>query len=137
MRTSLDHALSFHETALRLRAQRQQLLASNIANADTPNYKARDFDFSRALQTAIGGTSSLSPSLTTTSPKHITLPAGNALGAASTAVQYRTVPQASVDSNTVDMDLERNQFVDNAIRYEASLTVVSGQVKNLLTAIQG
>jgi flagellar basal-body rod protein FlgB len=137
MRTSLDHVLAFHETALRLRAQRQQLLASNIANADTPNYKARDFDFPRALQTAIGKVSGLNTSLSATSPKHIVLPPGNALGAATTAVQYRTVQQASVDSNTVDMDLERNQFVDNAIRYEASLTMVSGQVKSLLTAIQG
>jgi flagellar basal-body rod protein FlgB len=138
MRTSLDQSLAFHETALRLRAQRQQLLASNIANADTPNYKARDFDFSQALKTAIGGgTASLRPSLATTSPKHIAAPSSNGLGTAATGVQYRTVQQASVDSNTVDMDLERNQFVDNAVRYEASLTMVSGQVKSLLTAIQG
>lgn len=137
MRTSLNQALAFHETALRLRAQRQQLLASNIANADTPHYKARDFDFSRTLQTAIAGSSSFGSRLTTTSPKHIARNAANAFGATATPIQYRSAQQASVDSNTVDMDLERNQFIDNAIRYEASLTMASGQVKSLLTAIQG
>jgi flagellar basal-body rod protein FlgB len=135
MRSSLDHTLAFHQTALRLRAERQQLLASNIANADTPNYRARDFDFSRTLQAAMASNPQFDARLLVTSQQHIAGGASNTPGGGPR--QYRTVQQASADGNTVDMDVERNQFIDNAIRYEASLTMISGQVKGLLTAIQG
>ena len=134
----LDDYLRFNETALRLRAERQQLLASNIANADTPNYKARDVDFAKALQGALsqGAPAAQTPPLAKTASGHLagTAP-GNAIGG--TPLQFRTVQQGSVDGNTVDMDTERNQFTDNAIRYEASLNMISHQIKNLLAAIQG
>ena len=134
MINQFDSSMQLHETALRLREQRQQLLASNIANADTPNYKARDFDFKQALQGAMSG--NISPSgLTRTAAAH--LPGISETNFGGAPLQYRTVQQGSVDGNTVDMDTERNQFADNALRYEASLTMISGQIKNLLAAIQG
>ncbi len=134
MTSRIDNALQFQQTALNLRAARQELLASNIANADTPNYKARDIDFASALQGAVSGTPGSLP-LNTTSPKHLGGATGESvLGA---PVQYRTVLQPSADGNTVDMDVERAQFADNALRYEASLRFVSEKVKDVLTALQG
>jgi flagellar basal-body rod protein FlgB len=136
----LDQALGFHEAALRLRSERQQALASNIANADTPNFKARDFDFSSALQNAVGRSSGApaapASGLALTATGH---QAGNGAltRAGAPALLYRTGAQGGVDGNTVDMDVERNQFADNALRYEASITMVSSQIKNLLAAIQG
>mgnify|MGYP000309460964 CR=1 FL=1 len=131
----LDETLRFHETALSLRAQRQQLLASNIANADTPNYKARDIEFASAMQGALARSGPPASELVKTSAAHLAGTDETAAGGA--ALRYRTVQQGSVDGNTVDMDTERNQFTDNAIRYEASLTMVSAQIRNLLAAIQG
>lgn len=132
----LDEALRFHETALSLRTQRQQLLASNIANADTPNYKARDIDFTKALQGAMERTSPPPSELAKTSAAHLS--AKNASGVnGEPPILYRTTQQGNVDGNTVDMDVERNQFADNGLRYEAGITLISGQIKNLLSAIQG
>jgi flagellar basal-body rod protein FlgB len=135
----LDEALRFHETALSLRAQRQQLLASNIANADTPNYKAKDIDFNSALKAAVtrSGAAPASPSaLLKTSTAHLGGANPNAT-AGGAPLLYRTPVQGSVDGNTVDMDGERNAFTDNAVRYETGLTLVSAQIKNMLAAIQG
>ena len=133
MSTKLDDVLQFHQTALDLRAYRQQLLASNIANADTPNFKARDINFRNALQNAVSSRSA-NTGLSTTSVRHFSSTAANAT---ETPVLYRTPYQASIDGNTVDMDVERTQFVDNAIRYEANLTFINGQIKTMLAAIQG
>lgn len=132
-----DQYLGFHETALSLRAQRQELLASNIANADTPNYKARDIDFNSALQNALASKGSAGP-LSTTNNGHMGrgAPTGDML-ANGTPVLYRGVVQGSVDGNTVDMDVERNQFADNGLRYEAGITMINHQIKGLLAAIQG
>jgi flagellar basal-body rod protein FlgB len=131
----LDQYLGFHETALSLRAQRQQLLASNIANADTPHYKARDIDFSQALNGALARNQPAAPPLAATAVAHFGgAPAGSVAG---TPLLYRSVLQDSLDGNTVDMDVERNQFADNAIRYEASLTMINSKIKGMLTAIQG
>ena len=134
----IDQYLSFNETALSLRAQRQELLASNIANADTPNYKARDIDFSSALQGALASKGAAASPLATTAQNHIGrgLPSGNTL-ANGTPVLYRGEVQGAVDGNTVDMDVERNQFADNALRYEAGITMINHQIKGLLAAIQG
>jgi flagellar basal-body rod protein FlgB len=132
----LDEALRFQETALSLRAQRQQLLASNIANADTPNYKAKDVDFSSALKTALAGSEPQASTLKTSSTAHIA--GGAASGSIGGApLLYRTPAQGNVDGNTVDMEVERNQFTDNALRYEAGITLIGAQIKNLLAAIQG
>lgn len=131
----LDDTLAFHQAALSLRAQRQQLLASNIANADTPNFKARDIDFGKALQNALSGGNSTSTKLAQTSSSHLAGTGKASIGGV--PVLYRSVQQGSVDNNTVDMDVERNQFTDNALRYEASVTLINAQIKNLLAAIQG
>ena len=130
----LDTFFKFHETALSVRGQRQQLLASNIVNADTPNYKAKDIDFSSALSHALGQNPNQTPTaLNKTAGKHLDMP-GSVAGV---AAQYRPTVQGSVDGNTVDMDVERNQFTDNALRYEASLTMINMQIKGLLSVIQG
>jgi flagellar basal-body rod protein FlgB len=133
----LDEYLRFNETALNLRAQRQQLIASNIANADTPNYKARDFDFTSALQGAISrSANATSPAeLVKTTNAHLSGTATQSVGGA--PLQYRNIQQGNVDGNTVEMDTERNQFTDNAIRYEAGLTLISAQIKSMLAALQG
>lgn len=132
----LDEALRFHQTALSLRAERQQVLASNIANADTPNYKARDIDFSSALKQALSTSGEAVPTLAKTSPAHLGGSSG-ATTASGAPLLYRTTAQGSVDGNTVDMDAERNQFADNALRYEASISFAGGELKKLLAAIQG
>lgn len=133
MVSKIDNALSFQQQALGLRAQRQQILAGNIANADTPNFKARDFDFSTALKEAVAGRSSGGLALVTTAPKH--LPGS---GESSPArLMYRSTVQPSADGNTVDMDVERAQFSENAVQYEAGVTFISQQIKTLLAAVQG
>ncbi len=135
MMNRLDEMLNFHTQALRVRDQRQQVLASNIANADTPNYKARDLDFKTALQGALkaapvaGGVT-----LAATAPGHL---AGKPGLTADSGLLYRTPAQGSVDGNTVDMDAERAAFADNAIHYEFNLNRLSSQIKGLLSAIQG
>ena len=135
MLNRLDDMLNFHAQALRVRDQRQQVLASNIANADTPNYKARDLDFKTTLQGALKGTGAPGGVvMATTAPGHL---AGNPGMAADANLLYRTPAQGSVDGNTVDMDAERAAFADNAIHYEFNLTRLSQQIKGLLAAIQG
>ncbi len=135
MSGKLDDYLRVNETAINLRAQRQQLLASNIANADTPNYKARDMDFNKALQSALEAKNTSANALTKTDPAHLNGNAGNT-GTDGTPILYRTPTQPSADGNTVDMDIERNQFADNAVRYEAGLTFISSQIKDMLAVIQ-
>lgn len=127
---SLDNLLQFHQNALNMRAFRQQLLASNIANADTPGYKARDIDFAAALRD-IG--TARADSLRSTHDRHLSAPGGNEPA----AVLYRTVQQPSVDGNTVDMDVERNRFAENAVHYDANLTFLNSQIKLMLAALQG
>lgn len=134
MINKLDDALRFQQTALSLRAARQELLASNIANADTPNYKARDIDFASALTNALAGTAAALPAVKT-SPMHLEGNAGaSVLGA---PMMYRKPVQPSADGNTVDMDVERAQFADNALRYEASVIFVNEKLKGILASIQG
>lgn len=134
MVSKLDNALEFQQVALGLRAHRQQILAGNIANADTPNYKARDFDFSTALRNAVAGRGSEAGlRLASTSDRHLQ----GVSGSDTVRLQYRTPPQDSADGNTVDMDLERANFSENAIHYDASLTFITGKIKTLMSAIQG
>ncbi|MBV6321291.1 flagellar basal body rod protein FlgB [Duganella violaceipulchra] len=133
----LDDYLRFNEAALGLRSQRQSVLASNIANGDTPNYKARDIDFSSAMQAALDKTNATA-TLKTTASKHYPSPQQDGTTMADgTPLLYRGVVQGAVDGNTVDMDVERNQFADNAIRYEAGITAINAQIKNMMAAIQG
>jgi flagellar basal-body rod protein FlgB len=127
MINKLDDVFQFHQQALELRNFRQQLLASNIANADTPGYKARDIDFGSALQAVIERQAQGNATAGTRGGKRVP----------DQQVLYRTPSQPSVDGNTVEMDAERAQFVDNSVRIEAGLTFLSGQIKTMLAAIQG
>lgn len=140
MLNKLDAALSFHQNALRIRSQRQELIAGNIANADTPNYKARDIDFKSAMAQALSNNdqaSSVSANgLDKTSANHINGLSSNNYAGPNEPL-FRPIIQGSIDGNSVDMDVERNQFVDNGIRYEASLNMINGQIKKMLSAIQG
>ncbi len=130
----LDDMLRFQQTALSLRAARQELLAANIANADTPNYKARDIDFASALKSAMAGTSVEVP-VVRTSPMHLEGNSGaSVLGA---PVMFRKPVQPSADGNTVDMDVERAQFADNALRYEASVRFVSERMRGYSPRYRG
>jgi flagellar basal-body rod protein FlgB len=134
MSNSIDDMFRFHQTALNLRAARQELIASNIANADTPNYKARDIDFTSAMKSALqGGGDALA--VAKTAPGHLAGGAGESVMGA--PVMYRKPVQPSADGNTVDMDVERAQFADNALRYEASVRFVSDKAKDVLAALQG
>ena len=134
MSSRIDQMLQFQQTALNLRAARQELIASNIANADTPNYKARDIDFASALQGALTGNGD-KLSVAVTSPQHLAGATGETVMGA--PVLYRKPLQPSADGNTVDMDVERAQFADNALRYEASVKFISDEVKDVLSALQG
>lgn len=133
MASKIDNLLAFHRQSLDLRAHRQQVLAGNIANSDTPNYKARDIDFAAALKNAVAGRGSEGVALARTSGRH--LDAGSSSGPA--PLLYRKETQASVDGNTVNMDVERSQFAENAIYYEASISFISGKLKTMLSAVQG
>lgn len=125
---------SFYQKAINLRQQRQEVLAANIANADTPNYKARDFDFSSALRDAMGeGMRLPDTQLALTSTRHI--PA-KAVSPDPAELLYRQPLQPSLDGNTVDMDVERVQFADNTMRYQTDIAVVSSRIKSLMSALQ-
>lgn len=132
MASRIDEAFAFQEKALNLRAYRQQVLASNIANADTPNYKSRDFDFASALRDAMAGKGLSDLALERTSSMH--LAGGGSQGLA--PLQYRSSAQPSADGNTVDMDIERGQFSENAVRYEAGITFLTHQIKMMTAALQ-
>lgn len=146
MLDKLTSQIGFHADALVLRAERQRVIASNIANADTPGYVARDFNFKQAIADAQSG--GLGQALTQqgaaadgrSHARHI--PVAQAAGTYSSASgqarpSYALNSQPAMDNNTVDLDRERASFVDNAIRYEATLRFVSGKSKTLLSAIQG
>lgn len=118
--------------AIDLRAYRHQVLASNIANADTPQYKARDFDFRTAMQNAVAGRQEGGGlALATTSSGHI----GGGSAAGSPSLQYRAETQSAVDGNTVDMDTERAQIADNAIQYEILTRLISDKFSGMRTAL--
>ncbi|WP_414163423.1 flagellar basal body rod protein FlgB [Superficieibacter sp. BNK-5] len=132
----LDAALRFQQEALNLRAQRQEVLAANIANADTPGYQARDLDFAGELNKVMerGRPEASGMQLAVTSARHI--PA-QTLSAPSVDLMYRIPDQPSLDGNTVDMDRERTQFADNSLQYQTGLTVLSGQIKSMMSVLQG
>jgi flagellar basal-body rod protein FlgB len=134
MINKLDELLQFHQAALNLRSARQELLASNVANADTPGYKARDVDFASALRNALAGSSEELP-VVRTAEAHLAGNTGETI--MGSPVMYRRPLQPSADGNTVDMDVERTRFADNALRYEASVMFVNSKLKGMLTAIQG
>lgn len=128
----LDNALGLHEAALRVRAQRMETLSSNIANADTPNYKARDLDFRAVLKSYQSNTVS-GAALKTTHAGHMQQQ-GGVMGA---QLQYRNPMQPSIDGNTVDSQVEKGKFMENALQYQATLQFIDGRIKTLRKAIRG
>lgn len=134
----LAGAFDFHQTAVALRQERHELIASNIANADTPNYKARDIDFASALEKAVAGERTRAQEgleLVRTSPRHIPGQAEPILPPVDPPL-YRIPAQPSLDGNTVEMDQERTQFLDNALRYRVATTLVDRRIKGLKEAMQ-
>ncbi len=127
----LTESLSLYSKAIGLRAQRQQVLASNIANADTPGYKARDFDFQAAMGNALSAQGGLA--MAQTSGRHLS---GQG-GASSVNLQYRKETQSAVDGNTVDMDVERSEISDNALQYEILTKLISDRLQGMKTALAG
>jgi flagellar basal-body rod protein FlgB len=129
---NLDNAFGIHPTALALRAKRMEVLATNLAHADTPNYKAMDIDFKSVLAQANAENSSVM--LRATHQNHLG-PSGRDSGAGESL--YRIPYQPAIDGNTVDTQIEQAEFGRNAISYQASLTFLNGRIRSLLTAIKG
>ncbi len=133
----LTESLDFQSQALVLRAERQRVIAGNIANADTPGYKARDFDFASALRDATaarGGADSASGGAGIGSgiARGVMQPGGHA----PTALRYVQPVQTNLDNNTVDMDRERGNFMDNALKYDATLRFINANVRMTMDAMK-
>ncbi len=133
MLSKIDNEIAFIQSALDLRAKRQEILAANLANADTPNYKARDLDFATALKSAMGAESG-PLKLNRTSPGHLDT-AGSLGGLSAGLNKYRAVVQPSLDGNTVDMDVEKGQFAENALHYQFLLDRASNAFKTMAMAV--
>jgi flagellar basal-body rod protein FlgB len=136
MPLNLDQYVSVHATALDVRARRGELIANNLANADTPGYQARDLDFRQAMARAAGETPTSGVSLSTTNAGHI---GGNtsADAAGNPDLKYRIPLAPALDGNTVDAQVEQAAFAENAVRYQATLTFLNSKFRGLLTAIMG
>lgn len=141
MLNRLTQGLDFHAQALVLRSERQRVIASNIANADTPGYQARELDFARALRQALGagastgsGAASSATTVAATHAAHIA--PRSAADHGEQALTYALPSQTNLDSNTVDMDRERASFADNAVKYEATLRFINGSVRGMLEAMR-
>ncbi|MFZ1830903.1 MAG: flagellar basal body rod protein FlgB [Candidatus Competibacteraceae bacterium] len=128
MGISFDRALRLHSQALKLRSQRTEIMAANLANADTPDYKARDLDFKEAMASALGADRPLKA----THAAHLQGQRNNPGD-----LLYRIPTQMSLDGNSVDAEREKAVFADNALRYQASLRFLGSRVQGLMTAIKG
>ena len=131
---NIDAALGVHPQALVLRARRAEVLAANLANGDTPNYKARDVDFRATLSAAADAAANSVLPLAQTAGAHLPA-AGAALPGAE--LLYRVPSQPSIDGNTVDTQVEYSQFAQNAIQYQASLSFLNSRIHTLMSAIRG
>ncbi|HFD86624.1 MAG TPA: flagellar basal body rod protein FlgB [Gammaproteobacteria bacterium] len=129
--SNLDKLFGIHPQALVLRSQRTSLLAANIANADTPNFKARDIDFKEAMANQIQPPKF---QVMRSNANHLAMPSNITTTA---ALKYRNPQQASLDGNTVESQVEQSQFANNAIRYQASLTFLNGKTNGMLKALRG
>jgi flagellar basal-body rod protein FlgB len=134
MSISFDRALGIHEQALGFRAQRAEVLANNIANADTPHYKARDLDFAAVLaeQSSKGARGPVS--LNRTDSRHIS---GEGVSTGEAGLLYRNPLHASIDQNTVDLQIEQSNYAENAVHFQASFTLLNSKFKGLVSALRG
>jgi flagellar basal-body rod protein FlgB len=126
----LQNPLGIHGTALQLREQRTAVLASNIANVDTPNYKARDLDFSSVMAATTNG------SMRTSNSRHFSVGGYQALEGEG-MVKYRMPNSASVDGNTVEISTENSLFTENSLRYQATTTFLNNRIKGVMSALRG
>jgi flagellar basal-body rod protein FlgB len=131
MPLNLDSYLGVHQDALKLQSKRMEVIADNLANSDTPGYKARDVDFRAVLASAGGADSAVK--LATTNPGHL----GSDPANANASLKYRVPLAPALDGNTVDAQQEQAAFADNTVRYQATLTFLSSSFKSLMTAITG
>ncbi|GGJ80611.1 flagellar basal body rod protein FlgB [Pseudomonas matsuisoli] len=138
MSISFDSALGIHEKALNFRAQRAEVLGNNLANADTPGYKARDLDFSAVLAQEADKSSGKSGhfALNTTSSKHIALE-GAEMNIADPALRFRVATNPSLDQNTVDSQVEQASYAENSMQFQASFTLLNSKFKGLISALRG
>ena len=132
MTNRFDDQLSIQRATLGVLTYRQELLASNIANADTPHFKARDIDFRDALAGAVAGRKDASLALSVTARGHL---GGGMESKLAASARYRTEFQPSIDGNTVNMDIERAAFAENALRLEAALSFINGSFKSQQLAL--
>lgn len=133
MSLSFDRALGVHEQALTFRAERASVLANNIANADTPNFKARDLDFASVLEAQQSG-ESRSVEMARTHARHLQM---DSFIDQAAGLRYRTPSQPSIDGNTVEVQAEQARYAENAIDYQASFTFLNSKFKGLMTALRG
>lgn len=134
MSISFDRALGIHEQALGFRAQRAEVLANNIANADTPHYKARDLDFASVLAEQTGKSQRGPVDLNRTDSRHI---AAEGLSSGNASLVYRNPMHASIDQNSVDLQIEQSSYAENAIDFQASFTFLNSKFKGLIGALRG
>lgn len=133
MPISFEKAFSIHDDAMILRARRSSILASNIANADTPNYKARDIDFKAVMRTMQKPQAGDKLMLASTHRNHLSMP-NTKIDA---TIQYRNPLHASLDGNTVDSHVEQSKFAENALQYQTSFTFLNGRIKGIVNALKG
>ena len=131
MISRLTENLDFQSQALMLRAERQRVIASNIANADTPGYQARDFDFAATLRAATGQSGAGERIA-----QDVMKGAGSSGARATPVLRYAVPSQTSLDNNSVDMDRERAAFADNAVKYESTLRFINGTLRSTLDAMK-
>lgn len=138
MPLSIDSYLGVQQDSLNVQSKRMEVLAKNLANADTPGYKAQDIDFRAALAQA-GGAGGNLPMSGTASGQSIGTATSGADGGVdlSSALKYRVPLAPSLDGNTVDTQMEQAAFAENTVRYQATLTFLNGSLKDLMTAITG
>ncbi|MEG5265740.1 flagellar basal body rod protein FlgB [Pseudomonas sp. JDS28PS106] len=134
MSISFDKALGIHEKALNFRAQRAEVLANNISNADTPNFKARDLDFSSVLAAENQKVQNGHFALNMTNSRHIE---AEGMGMEDGTLLYRTPSQPSLDQNTVDSQVEQANYTENAMGFQASFTLLNSKFKGLVAALRG
>ncbi|RYY04148.1 MAG: flagellar basal body rod protein FlgB [Gammaproteobacteria bacterium] len=132
MSISFDSALGIHESALRVRGQRAGILANNLANIDTPNYKARDLDFKQILSQKTGESNQFG--MQATNERHISV--GDAFGEDSDLL-YRTPQQPSIDGNTVEDQIEHAEYMKNTLAFQASFQFLNSKFQSLKSAIRG
>ncbi|HZX51159.1 flagellar basal body rod protein FlgB [Pseudomonas sp. XK-1] len=134
MSISFDRALGIHQQALGFRSQRAEVLANNIANADTPNYKARDLEFATVLAEQSAKTQRGPVNLNRTDSRHI---AADGIQVGEAELAYRTPFHPSIDQNTVDLQIEQSNYAENSVQFQASFTLLNSKFKGLVSALRG